>query len=615
MKLRAIAAATAVLFGGTAAATASDASRAQVDEAWLTVAEQSDFEATSTYAETLDFLRRLERIFPALRLGSYGHSASGRALPFVVVSSDGAFTPQEAQATGKAIVLIQNGIHGGEIDGKDASAMLLRDLALGRHREILDGAILVVLPIYNVDGHERVSPWNRPNQDGPRRGMGFRTTADGHDLNRDHLKLDTPEARAAIGLFNAWRPHLHVDNHVTDGSDHDWVLTYAWAEAPQLAPPLDAWMVAHMPAVLRETEGAGHRIGPYVDLLDRADPAAGFDSFVGPPRYATGYYPLRHCPSILVENHSYRPYRDRVLANRDFLLALLREVATDPSALRDAVEAARAHTVALGRPAAEPSPLAIAFEAAPPTDRVRWPAYAWSLVPSTVLGVPILRYAREAVREIDVAWRHRPRVAISAARPRGYLVQPGWPAIEARLTGHGLRVLRLESDAELEVETLRLDDATIEDPARTPYQGRTRLRYTVRHGTERRTMPAGTLWIPADQPDFEVAVQLLEPDAPDSLAAWGVLATVVERKEYIESHVLEDWVVARLADDAALRAEWAAALAVEAFAADPAARRLWWYRRSPWWDETVGLMPVFRLPLAPTFAVAPWRGGHGGPTR
>ncbi len=131
--------------------------------------------------------------------------------------------------------------------------MLLRDLALGRRRELLDAGVLLFVPIYNVDGHERVSPWNRPNQDGPARGMGFRTTADGHDLNRDFLKLETPEARALVALVNAWRPHLHVDNHVTDGVDHDWELTWLVPEAPLIAAPVDAWLRRHFPPVLAAT--------------------------------------------------------------------------------------------------------------------------------------------------------------------------------------------------------------------------------------------------------------------------------------------------------------------------------------------------------------------------
>ena len=235
-----------------------------IPDEWLTVAERSEFRATSSYDETLEFIERLAKKMPEIRLDYYGVSPQGRPMPLVIVSEDRELTPQRAAASGKALVLVQNGIHSGEIDGKDACLMILRDMALGRHRDLLKSINLLIVPIYNVDGHERVSPYNRANQNGPVEGMGFRTTADGHDLNRDHLKLETPEARAVIGLFNEWQPHLHVDDHVTNGVDHDWVLTYTWVESPQLAPSLHAWVEDHLPAVAKATEQAGHRVGPYV---------------------------------------------------------------------------------------------------------------------------------------------------------------------------------------------------------------------------------------------------------------------------------------------------------------------------------------------------------------
>src|SRR5689334_12650420 len=155
---------------------------------WKTPAETANFEATPSYEATIAFLRQIEARMPEMKLSFYGTSPQGRPMPLVVVSKDKAFTPGEAARAGKPIVMIQNGIHAGEIDGKDACLLILRDLSQGKHRELLDRMTLLILPIYNVDGHERTSPYNRPNQDGPRQGMGFRTTASGFDLNRDHIK-------------------------------------------------------------------------------------------------------------------------------------------------------------------------------------------------------------------------------------------------------------------------------------------------------------------------------------------------------------------------------------------------------------------------------------------
>ena len=596
---------TAILLLGLPAAAGGTTEPARPD--WRTPAEVAEFRSTPSYDETLDFIRRLAARMPELSLQFFGRSAEGRALPLVVVSSDRAFTPDAAAATGKPIVLIQNGIHAGEIDGKDASLMILRDFALGR-RALPDKLILLFVPIYNVDGHERVSPYHRPNQDGPRDGMGFRTTTDGHDLNRDHIKLSTPEARAAIGLFNAWRPHLHVDNHVTDGVEHDWVLTYSWAEAPQAPPSIDAWLRAHMPGVLEATRAAGYAVGPYAALVDGTDPTRGIDSRVGEPRYATGYYPLRNRASILVENHASEPFERRVRANQAFMLALFDAVAAAPAALVASVTQAERWTVALGTPSEErPSSVTLRYVTADSGETVRLPIRDWYVERSRVTGKPLLRYRSDEIREIVVPWLHRPSPAETVARPHGYLVQPGWPVIERRLHGHGLEVRRLDEGVELEVETLFLSAPKPTARNRPTYQGLTVMDVAVERRVETVRFPPGTLWIPAAQPDFEVAVQLLEPEAPDSLVRWGLLSRTMEQKEYIGGRNLEKLAAAML-DDAETAAAWKEALKDEAFAADARARYTWWYRRTPYWDATVGRLPVMRLMTAAALQTVPWRG-------
>jgi len=569
---------------------------------WQTRAELSGFRATPSYDETLAFLRRLEARSPQMRLLFYGTSAEGRPLPVVVVSREQAFTAAAARRLAKPIVLVVNGIHAGEIDGKDACLMILRDLALGRRAELQDAATLLIVPIYNVDGHERVSPYNRPNQDGPVEGMGFRTTTSGLDLNRDHMKLQSPEARALVGLFNEWRPHLHVDDHVSDGFDHAWVLGYGIAEAPQAAAPVDAWFKTHLPAVVSATTQAGSGIGPYVSLRDDADLGAGFVSGPYSPRFSTIYFNLRNRPSILIETHSYKPYRERVLGNRNFLLALLGEIGKDPASLRAAVDEAEAAEVARGRAGAPPSEIALTYDVGE-ADSLRFPVYAWRSETSVVTGQPFQRQRHGEAGPPDFPWQHRPRVAKSVPRPRGYLVPPGWPQIEQALKAHGLQVSRLDEPAEIEVETSRLSSPRF---AAQTYQGlRPVASVEVTRRMETRRFAAGTLWIPADQPDFEVAAQLLEPEAPDSLLSWGMLSSVFESKEYIDLPILED-LAREMLKDPKVAAEWESALKDETFAKDAQARQAWWYRRTPYWDETVGLLPVFRVMTRPALRTTTW---------
>jgi hypothetical protein len=589
-----------ILLSGVASAVACGVLHAaDVPADLLTRAETSGFRATASYDETLAYIRRLEAISPYVKVGAFGTSEQGRALPLVVVSKDKAFTAAEARRLPKPIVLLQSGIHAGEIDGKDASLMLLRELVRGERPQVLDAMTLVLVPIYNVDGHERVSRFNRSQQDGPEDGMGFRTNARGLDLNRDHLKLESAEARALVALVDEWRPHLHVDNHVSDGFDHQWVLGVAAAEAPQAMPSVDAWVRANLPAVADATRAAGYPAGPYLELLSSEDPAKGAITPPYRPRYSTGYFALRNRPSILIETHSHKPYRTRVLGNHAWMAALLAQIARDPHALVAAVEAAERLTVERGAAGAPPSEIALRYgpdrddSSAPagPPDTVTIPFFAWTTGTSVVTGTPLTTYRRGTPRETAVPWLHRPRVAASVPRPRGYVVLPGWPTIEARLRGQGLRVEPIASAIDAEVETMLLSEPKF---GTAPYQGRTAVtNVTVSRQTETRRIPPGALWVGADQPDFEVAAHLLEPDAPDSLLAWGYLSSVFERKEWIDAPEL-DALASAMLKDPKVKAEWEKALADPAFAKDAGARYEWWSRRTPYWDETIGLMPVYR---------------------
>jgi hypothetical protein len=286
---------------------------------------------------------------------------------------------------------------------------------------------------------------------------------------------------------------------------------------------------------------------------------------------------------------------------------LLDSVAHDPKSLIDAVRAAEQRTVSLGAADADPSTVALTYGPEPAQERIRFPVYDWSSRNSIVTNTPFVDYSSGVVRESEVPWSHRPRVTRTLARPRGYLVLPGWPTIERRLQDHDLRVLRVTDAVEIEVETIRVSLAPDLPDDGTSYQGLTRRPVRVERETERRHVPAGALWIPADQPDFELAVQLFEPEAPDSLMAWGLLSIVLERKEYIATRLLER-LAREMLQDPSIRNAWEEALADEAFSSDPHARWVWWYRRTRYWDETVGLLPIYRVLSMPTLTLEPWPG-------
>ncbi len=554
-----------------------------------TKAELTGFRSTPSYDETLAFLRRLEKTSPCLRLDFFGNSAEGRPMPLVVVSKARSFHPAPPGPGRKPVVLILNGIHSGEIDGKDACLMILRDLALGNRPELLDALTLLVVPIYNVDGHERVSKYNRPNQDGPIDGMGFRTTTRGLDLNRDFLKADASETRCLLSLVNAWQPDLLVDDHVTDGSDFQATLTTAWGAEGATPAPLFAWLKRVVPTVLAAVETGGAKTAPYVEWVDPNDPPKGID--IGPtaPRYSTGYFPLRQVPSILVETHSIKPYHERVRANELFLLALLSETGRTAQSLLDARKKSRSAE----RTAAPGSSVVLDSE----TDFTRpetidFPGFEWRKEVSPVSGREVLRYdpSKPVTMKLPVFFRARPTVAIR--RPAAYVVPAGWPSVEEHLAIHGIPFRKLDRPLVAEVETFRARDPKF---AAAPWQGRTRVQATVVSRKETRTLPAGSLYVPLDNELATVAMHLLEPSAPDSLFQWGEFSTVFEQKESIDSRVIDPIAVEMLARDPRLRAVWEEQLKDPDFASSPPRRVRFFYERTPYWDETMGLVPVYRL--------------------
>jgi hypothetical protein len=554
-----------------------------------TKAELNAFRGTPSYDETVAFLRRLEKTSPFLSLSFFGTSAEGRPMPLLVASKDKAFTPDAAAKAGKPVVLVLNGIHSGEIDGKDACLILLRDMALGNRPDLLDTLTLLVVPIYNVDGHERVSKWNRPNQDGPVEGMGFRTTTQGYDLNRDFLKADAPETCALLSLVGAWDPDLFVDDHVTDGSDAQVTLTVAYGGEPATPAPLRAWLDGVVRPALAAVEEAGWKTSPYVEWVDSLDPAKGIDMGPTEPRYGTGYMPLRGIPSILVENHALKPYGERVRANEAFLSALLARVGAAPKPLEEA------RAAALG--AARGAPAGTTFVLAGKTDlgrpeKIDFPGYAFSQVTSLVTGRPRLVYDRATPMSIPMPFYRHATPTVTAPRPAAYLVPAGWPRLEERLRAHGVRYTKLAEPRTLAVGTYRASEPRFEA---FPYQGRLRASAKIARATETRTIPAGSLYVPLDDPLAPVAIHLLEPEGPDSLFSWGEMSSALETKEYIDPRVLDPLAEKLLKADPKLAAEWAEKLKDPKFASDARARYRFFYARTPYWDESVGLLPVFRL--------------------
>jgi hypothetical protein len=562
-------------------------------DTWRTHAERTAHVATGRYAEAVDFCRRLAATSPYAHYTTFGVSGEGRELPLLILSTERAFTPEAARRSPRPLLLVQNCIHAGECEGKDACLELARDmLVCGQHLELLRGVNVLILPIFNVDGHERCGPHNRVNQNGPQE-MGWRTTAVNLNLNRDYMKADAVEMQAWLRLWNTWRPDLIIDNHTTDGHDHQYDLFYAVTADQDVAAPVAAWVKEHLlPGVLPALAADGYRALPYSFPRNPEGLSEGIMA-TGPmsPRLSTGYAAACNRVGILVETHALLPYGRRVRATYEFLRRTLEILSQAPQALRSAIRQADEQAIA-ARGGDHDGQVPLHFEPADESRRITYHGVEAHQRPSEVTGGEVLEYTKtplDVETDLFEGWR----TALAITPPVAYLVPPQWTAVIARLELHGVRLLRLAAPCTLEVESYRFEDVKF---AETPYEGRQTARYQTVPIRERRAFAAGTVVVPLAQARAKLAVHLLEPDAPDSLAGWGFFNAIFERKEYFEAHVMEPIARQMLADDPGLRKELEERLAAdEAFAKDPRARLDFFYRRSPYWDAAYCIYPVARL--------------------
>jgi hypothetical protein len=410
----------------------------------------------------------------------------------VIASRDGAATPEELHASGRPVLLAQGGIHSGEIDGKDAGMMLLRDLTVGgrpgrRLGELLDRASLLFVPILSVDAHERSSPYGRINQRGPAE-MGWRTNARNLNLNRDYAKLDTPEVRAVVAAIERWRPDLYLDLHVTDGMDFQYDITWGFNGRHGWSPAIAGWLSDRLaPSVNQSLTAMGHVPGPLFFPLDANDQEKGILEWTGSPRFSNGYGDARHLATVLVENHSLKPFRRRVLGTYVLLESGLRALGEHGAELRRATAADRA-----GRP----DPLTLAWKVGAEPAKTTLAAIEQRQVESAAAGGPVTRWTgRPVTLEVPRVVMSEP--AATATAPAAYWIPPGWPEVVERLRAHGIATERIDEPRELDVEVYRVEGAEL---ATEPFEGHVRVTADPVMERRRQRFPAGAVRVSLDQP-------------------------------------------------------------------------------------------------------------------
>lgn len=562
---------------------ASEALVVSAKDPWITPSEKTGLTATPNYEESMAFLDKMDRQSALMRLEPFGHTAQGRKLVAVILTKDGAtFQPS------KPVFLVQAGIHSGEIDGKDAMFMLIRDMLFKGRDDLIDKVNIVFIPMFNADGHERSTAYNRPNQRGPRE-MGWRNTAQNLNLNRDYMKADAPEMQALLGLINKYDPDLYIDLHVTDGMDYQYDITYgfdAWDGLYAWSPATGKWLNdVFRPKADAALRASGHIPGPLIFARDDGDVSKGIDLYAFAPRFSTAYGDLRRLPAVLVENHSLKPYRQRVLGTYVLLEASLKALASDGKALKQAIATDRAM-----RPATVNANWTDKSE---PVGKLDFLTIASEEVTSPATGGKVTRFLGKPGPTVTIpVYGSQPGLQLTV--PKAYWVPATKPEVIARLKLHGIAMEPLKEARHVEVDMIRLEGFKTAAPA----EGRVSITSTgLRHETRTVVFPAGSVRISTDQPLGALATYLLEPESDDSFFAWGFFNEILSRVEYMEPYAIAPMAERMLADDPALKADFEKRLKDdEGFAASPLRRLTYFYERSPFYDDAYLLYPVGREP-------------------
>lgn len=581
-------------------------------DALLTLAEQSAFRQTGRTDEVARLCEAFEREWPdAVRTFEYGRSAEGRPMLALVASRSGALAPAEIRRRKLPVLFLQGGIHPGESDGKDAGFIALRELLSGGAVPgALDHMAILFVPAFNVDGHERFGRWNRPNQVGPEE-MGWRATAQNLNLNRDYTKADAPEMHAMLRLIDEWDPLVFADLHVTDGADFEPDISLQVEPIHQGDSALYASGVQLRDALIAKLAAQGSLPLPfYPDLFETDDPASGFHLTVYSPRFSTGYFAYRNRFSVLVETHSWKDYATRVRITRNTIVALTELVLGNGARWLSEVHQADARTSQM---AGKKVALDYATSWREPTERldevpketaetnpnvsmIEFRGYACTRRPSEISGELVTVYDPKTPQTWRVPFRKNTDPSLIVAAPgAGYVITMGHAReIGERLALHGVAFTTL--DAAKSGATVESFRATRTNFSPAPFEGRTRVTLEGEWREESQDIAAGSLFVPIAQPLARLIMALLEPQAPDSFAAWGFFNGWFEQKEYLEPYVAEMIAKEMMAKDAALTAEFKRKLASDAaFASNPAARREFFHRRHASWDQRFNLYPVYRV--------------------
>jgi hypothetical protein len=558
---------------------------AQNNNKYNTLFEKGNGNHSANYQETVAYYTLLAHDFSTIKMEKMGLTDSGESLYLITFNPEKKFDFAVIQ-TKKAVLLINNGIHAGEPDGIDATMQLFRDLALGKIK-IPKNTVVVTIPIYNIGGSLNRNSTSRANQEGPAE-YGFRGNARNYDLNRDMIKSDTRNTKSFASIFHKINPDVFIDNHVSNGSDYQYKLTYIMTQHNKLGTVLGDYMNSEMmPFIVKDLEQKNFPTTPYVNAFEET-PDNGFVQFSDTPRYTTGYTSLFNTIGFVVETHMLKKYADRVKATYEYMVTTIDFMDLNYKKIKEL----RTKNEEQYKPKKQ-YPIEWKIDSSKTTTFL-FSGFEASYKKSEVTTGQRLFYDRTKPYQKNIPYIKEYKSAKEVTIPKAYIVPKGYWNVIDLLKNNNCKYTQLKKDTIIEVQSYRIADYKTSGQA---YEGHYPHRNTKLVATIQKTaFSKGDYVFPTEQKAVKYLLETLEPEAVDSFFNWNFFDTILQQKEGYSGYVFEDLAAQILKDNPNLKAELVSKVNNDLiFANNSEAQLDWVYEHSKYYEKSHLQYPVYRI--------------------
>lgn len=509
---------------------AAEAQQVWTDDLILTP-ERSNFEKTSSYGDVMSFINTIKAKGQDIAVTSIGKSTLGKDIPLLILSHPAISTPEQAKASGKPVIYIQGNIHGGEVDGKEAILMLLRDILLGNKKNLLDNQVILFLPMYNTDGNDKMAPGLRPSQENSPLETGIRENGQGLDLNRDGIKMETPETEALIrNVITAWDPQVTVDLHTTNGTWHGYSLTWApsylYAGEPATYRYTNEVM---LPAITRNVkEKNGLFFGPFGDFNVREGwPVKNFYTYNHHPRYIINQLGLRNRMAILSESFAHERFYQRIYSTYTFVNEILMHFNQHGKEIARINQEAEASAIRNVLDNAGKANKGVRFKMVPTSQKLNgFRSYQYTSF-TKADGSKTWVKNGNVVTYDDVNYYGAFKDTVQSTVPRGYIIPAAQSAIAEHLIKHGVKVEKIEKDQTMEATVFVVEKLT---KAQRKFEGHNMASAEGHFETVTKKVQKGDFKVDMAQPLTNLIFYMLEPQSDDGLLNWNFFDAYLEQQ-------------------------------------------------------------------------------------